>query len=448
MRERFHLRGKFERARAAALVVLLCVLAAECGAALFVFWKTGTWVYAAKPSAATKPAADVQSPSGRTPAEAFSTFAARLHPYFGFAGPYEGELGGLHWNALGSLQRAPLAIPYVPKANDIVVAVFGGSVAASLIVAPNGGIPLDLAFKSSPSFHGRNVVVVAGAISGGKQPQQLFRLAYLLAIGQHIDLVINVDGFNEFALGEQNIRADLDPVLPAAQTMRPMLSRLSQGPATEEFYDIAHQLYATRRAVAEHSAARARSLTGLGYAWATVRERVSRYQLAQVTIRHEQFVRSKDWEELKPLFSLDMPRRTAPRETTEALYDLWLRSSQQMRALAAGSGIPYLHIVQPNQYYSQHRFTDRERSIALSLPHDHEYRVGIENGYRLLAARKSALDAQQIVSALDLFDGTDDEVFADGCCHFNSKGETIFADYVANQAAMVLKGSKDSRKRE
>lgn len=446
--ERLNLRARSDRFGSYAIIALLALLSVESAGALFFLWQTGSWVYVARQSAPI-PASTTQTPAARTPAEAFATFAARLHPYFGFAGPYEGELGGLYWNALGSLQRAPLAIPYVPKSNDIVVVIFGGSVAASLVVAPNGGLPLDLALKKSPLLQGRNVIVVAAAISGGKQPQQLFRLAYLLAIGQHIDLIINVDGFNEFALGQQNIRADLDPVLPAAQNMRPMLSRISQGPATEEFYDIAHQLYASRRAVAHHSAQREQARTGIGYAWATVQEQVSRRQLARVIGRHEKLVSSKDWGDLKPLFSLDLPRRVASGDPTEMLYDLWLRSSQQMRALATGNGIPYVHIIQPNQYYSKHRFSDGERSVALSIPSNHEFRVGAENGYKLLAAREADLSDQQIISAVDLFDGIDEEVYADNCCHYNARGETIFAEYIAGAASSVLaKNLKKSPKRE
>jgi hypothetical protein len=71
------------------------------------------------------------------------------------------------------------------------------------------------------------------------------------------------------------------------------------------------------------------------------------------------------------------------------LFDLWLRSAQEMRLLAEARGAGFLHVVQPNQYYSKHSFSQRERAVALSLPPEHEYRRGVEMGYALLAARSA-----------------------------------------------------------
>jgi hypothetical protein len=432
----------YKRGFKVLIAATLCLLSIETAGALFFLWENGSLIYFARqPSFAAQPSEDGDRPLPvRTPAEAFSTFAARLHPYFGFAGPYEGEIGGLYWNALGALQREPTRIPHVPGKDDIVVAIFGGSVAASLVVTPAGGTPLDIALKSFAPFKDRNVILIAAALSGGKQPQQLFKLAYLLAIGQHIDLVLNVDGFNEFALGWQNVTADLNPVLPAAQNMRPMLSRLSQSPSTERFYEIAYRMLAARRGVSNYSNAQQQARTGIQYAWASAWALWSKRRLAEEIIRYEAMALSKDWADMKSLFSLDMPPIDTQVRPIEQLYDLWLRSSQQMRSLSLGNNIKFVHVIQPNQYYSKHNFSEAERAVALSLPADHGYRIAVQNGYPLLDARREELGTEGILSAIAFFDEINEDVYVDNCCHFNARGETLFAQYVAEQAAKAFSG--------
>jgi hypothetical protein len=431
-------RSYFRYGTQGIIIAVLCLLSVEVAGALFFAWENGSLIYIRRIAEPAKQDSDVrEGPAVRTPAEAASVFAARLHPYFGFAGPYEGELGGLYWNALGSLQRERITIPYAPRKNDLVVVIFGGSVAFNLAITPEGGTALDAALQVLPTFHDRKIVLINAALSGAKQPAQLFKLAYLLAIGQHIDFAINVDGFNEFALGWQNVVAGLPPIMPAAQNMRPLLSRLSDSPASEAFYEAAYRMYAARRSLMQHTNARERARAGIGYAWATAWATWGKRELASATIRYEQFVRSGDWGRTKRLFSLDL-LETPQDDPIEQIYALWLRSSRQMRALAAANGIRYVHVVQPSQYFSKHRFSETERLIALSLPENHDYRIGIRKGYPLLAANLLSLRAEGIESAIDIFDGINDAVFADGCCHLNRLGETLLAQYVAGQAAAAL----------
>ena len=50
------------------------------------------------------------------------------------------------------------------------------------------------ALQRLPQLAGKKVVVYNMAQGPGKQPQQLMELAYLIAAGQHIDLVLSLDG--------------------------------------------------------------------------------------------------------------------------------------------------------------------------------------------------------------------------------------------------------------
>jgi hypothetical protein len=120
-----------------------------------------------------------------------------------------------------------------------------------------------------------------------------------------------------------------------------------------------------------------------------------------------------------------------------ALFDLWLRSSQQMRVLTEAQKGRYLHVVQPNQYHTKHIFSPRERAIALG-PQEIGYRQGVERGYALLMERSALLQANGIVSAIALFDDVPDEVYADSCCHYTARGETLFAEFIAIEAERQL----------
>ncbi len=413
------------RWRGAAIMLLLCLLAVEGAGVAFHFWQTGELVYLRRPAAPVK----------ENPAEQPKGYRQRLHPYFGFTGPYGADLGRLHTNSLGFRQREKLTIPFVPAKNDVVVAVFGGSVASNLVMGWRGGTPLADSLRALPAFEGRNPVVINMAQGSAKQPQQLIKLAYLLAIGQRIDLAINVDGFNEFALGWQNVSADLDPVFPAAQFMAPMLAALLPSPASEEFYGIAHRMLEARRLAAGYSARADRARSGVTYAWAVSMALWYRMQLSKTMLQYDALVLSKSWSNLKPLFSLDLPKSEAAENPQEKMFAIWLRCSQQMKMLSDANAIKYVHVVQPNQYYSRHAFSDDERKVALAFPEDHEYRVGIVKGYPLFAARDAILKANRIVSALGLFDDIHEEVYADACCHYNARGETALATFVAAEVA-------------
>ena len=46
-------------------------------------------------------------------------------------------------------------------------------------------------------FQGKNIRLISLAVSGHKQPQQLMTVLYYLILGGKLELLINLDGFNE-----------------------------------------------------------------------------------------------------------------------------------------------------------------------------------------------------------------------------------------------------------
>ncbi len=95
---------------------------------------------------------------------------------------------------------------------DFVVGIFGGSVANNLVNV--GGAALTEALEArSPAWKGR--VEILNLASGGyKQPHQIFVLTEMILLGVPFDLVINLDGFNEVALGGSDSRSGWHPLFP------------------------------------------------------------------------------------------------------------------------------------------------------------------------------------------------------------------------------------------
>jgi hypothetical protein len=87
--------------------------------------------------------------------------------------------------------------PFFDDSDAFVVAITGGSVAQNLW--KSSAEELAALMRSLPEVEGRPVRVICLAIFGYKQPQQLAGLSYFLAIGGRIDVLVNIDGFNEIA---------------------------------------------------------------------------------------------------------------------------------------------------------------------------------------------------------------------------------------------------------
>src|SRR5690606_10565907 len=132
-----------------------------------------------------------------------------LHPYFG---PMHRPGVRAESNNFGF--GSPYAFPY-RRANDrqLLIGIFGGSVARFFC---DQGIPrLTQVLERDPRYAGREIVPLCFAHEGYKQPQQLLVLAYFLSIGQELDLVLNIDGFNEVALGAYNYNQGRDISMPS-----------------------------------------------------------------------------------------------------------------------------------------------------------------------------------------------------------------------------------------
>jgi hypothetical protein len=126
--------------------------------------------------------------------------------------------------------------------------------------------------------------------------------------------------------------------------------------------------------------------------------------------------------------------RVRPREDGALWDDIasgWLRSSRLMQQTLAARGARYIHLLQPNQYFTTRPFAPGEAEVALTA--DSPFKAGAEQGYpaleRLVAS--GAFASVTFVDGVHLFDAERAPVYIDNCCHYTRRGYEILADAIA-----------------
>jgi hypothetical protein len=229
----------------------------------------------------------------------------------------------------------------------------------------------------------------------------------------------------------------MDPIMPAAQMVVQLSQEITTTDESVRYHELVYRLASARNDREAQLAAINSARFGLSYIVTRARLAWDDRTIAELSQEFEHLTaHTPDWGERKKRLGVDFTRQHG--ETFSDIFDLWLRSSETMQVLATSMDARYLHIVQPNQYASKHRFGPHETQIGLSRPPTDAWRVGTQRGYGLIQERQSVLAAHHIVSAIGLFDAIDEEVFVDNCCHFNARGETLLSEFVAREVAAQL----------
>jgi hypothetical protein len=102
-----------------------------------------------------------------------------------------------------------------------------------------GWMSMTETLQRDPRFKDRPIRVHNYALAGYKEPQQAAMLSYLFAMGQRPDAVVNLDGFNEAALGWHNARLGTNPLYPHVPHWAETGSNMrSDGDMLEYLYDV------------------------------------------------------------------------------------------------------------------------------------------------------------------------------------------------------------------
>jgi hypothetical protein len=111
----------------------------------------------------------------------------------------------------------------------------------------------------------------------------------------------------------------------------------------------------------------------------------------------------------------------------------WMAASLLMHDLLAARGVPYVHVLQPNQYFTRRVFSSEEARVALDS--GTPFKEAVEQGYPALARASAALSAkEQFLDGTAAFDREPAAVYEDDCCHYTERGYEILAEVIANRA--------------
>ena len=367
----------------------------------------------------------------------------RLHPFFGYVlkqGAFTNERLKLKVNRQGffSLYEYPFV---KTNKNQFIVGVFGGSVANNFALDEYVNQKLSKKLNTYPEFANKEIIVLNFGNGGYKQPQQLLILNYFLALGQELDLVLNIDGFNEVALSNLNNKAQVELGMPSVQHIQP-LTGLANNNLSPEVMSSIVQISENKKQLKEAIDKLPTCQLALCHAVTSlqVRQLVNSYQQAVAKYDIQVKNSSKDTANSSITY---IPKANSVLKDAAAfdkMASMWYESSVTMNQVLSSRKIPYFHFVQPNQYYPTQRvFTEKEKLIAINK--DSPYIEAVKKGYPVLLSKVDDLQKARVnvFSGVNILDNTKETVYKDACCHYNSVGEEVLVNYVSSSIIKVLR---------
>jgi len=371
----------------------------------------------------------------------------RFHPFFGFIQqPTADFRPGFKVNNYGFI--SPYDYPLKKtKNNQFIIGVFGGSVASDYAIFQVENQILPKYLKQLPGLKDKEFVILSFATGGYKQPQQLLILNYFLALGQELDMVVNIDGFNEVALANLNNKNKVDLAMPSIQHIWPLANFANNSLSTKAMEaTIRIQKNKTRinqglSSLQQCSLAACDALISV-----YVQNLVNNYKTDVIKFEKERTKQQKNDSSSVIYINTNNSVLQDSLAFEEMAWN-WAKSSIFMHKVLSASNVSYFHVLQPNQYYQTKRvFGEAEKQIAFNK--ETPYAKSVEIGYPALFKKLPNLKKNNIniLNAVNVFDRTKDAVYVDSCCHYNQAGEVIFSDYVGRSILEALR--KDERKKK
>ena len=363
-------------------------------------------------------------------------------PQFGAAAP--GDRRILHpfsgWDTDGTRERTAAELARARQGLDaradaapeeLRVLVLGGSVAR--LFEPVGVPRLFEALKADPRLANRTPVLWGHACNAYKQPQQLMALAWLFSIGIVPDVVIEIDGHNEVTIGLENASRGTFPAYPSivhwgALAVGGALDREAMQTAGHTI-DLQDRIAARTQTLLEWHVEHSALASALG------QRSVRALQRQRGELQNRFYALLKDSSTSAQIKGPPFPED--PAELLRTCVEVWGRSSRSMRALCQSRGVTYLHVLQPTLFDPAGRPpTEAERAAGTALD---SWMRGVREGYPLLreAGRALAAEGENFCDATDVFVGLEGDIYYD-VCHFNDRGNTVFADRIAQALLRAL----------
>ena len=304
------------------------------------------------------------------------------------------------------------------------VYLLGGSVAQ--LFGQLGSAKLVERLKAEPELRARPIRVHNFACAGYKQPQQAMNLAYLLALGHEPDVVIDIDGFNEAALGRFNAKNGANPLYPSLPHWAKATNGIRADPGMVEHL---HDVRVSQQAAREFGQTFLRS--GL---WnSCFLEHVGSLRLE--SLRRE-YIRAygvlTDYIASRPKEAeTSGPEFPADDEGIDAMIlRSWRENSISLAGMCAERGIAFLHVLQPTLHDEGSKpLTQKEKDGSTADP---TWIDGVKRLYPRMREAGPGLGEHGVrfFDATRVFAGHPEDVYYD-VCHFQQHGNDILAVAVA-----------------
>jgi hypothetical protein len=371
----------------------------------------------------------------------------RFHPYFGYVmkqGAFPRPDVNLKVNNYGFYSRYDY--PFIKKnSNQYIIGMFGGSVANDFAVNDYIYTEFTRRLKKSPFFANKDIILLNFGNGGYKQPQQLLILNYFLAINQQLDMVINLDGFNEIALANVNNTNQLDLAMPSFQHIQP-LTGLANNNLSFKVLQSMLELRQTKKLLSKTMKDLDSCSLALCYTARSLQARhlINQYQEKLKDYEKQQKANANQLFDKNNVINLyQSPSKLDAEKAYDKMISIWYQSSLTMSQVLKARKIPYFHFIQPNQYYQTKRvFTEEEKKLYIGTDSPYSDAIKIEYPKLLSKVEDLRKDQVNIFSAVNVLDGTKETVYRDNCCHYNNIGQNLLGDYISEAIIKVVKDSK------
>lgn len=361
-----------------------------------------------------------------------------LHPYYGYimnpnwieefrheSGTKDGGQLLIEdpMNAYGFFGDTPPIQPRNPK--KLMVAITGGSVAA--YAGAWGRKAFIEGLSHIPAFKDREIVLLNFGQAAYKQPQQIMVIGDILSQGGALDLLINIDGFNEIALprGHDAFGLGVSPFFPQIWKL-----------TSETNFSRDAMVHLGRIALLQENRTKWAKYAGSS-PWRYSVTATTVWQIMDNSLAKQKAALEKNLgqsAETKASGSVpttaDMRTSLGPphalkdaRALYEASASLWARASVMLNNMVASQGGLYVHVLQPNQYFPGSRPIGAD-DAKIALNPMSFYKPEVERGYPYMRSAGQSL-LQSGIHFYDLtalFKDYPAPVYVDNCCHFSKEG--------------------------
>ncbi len=363
-----------------------------------------------------------------------------IHPYRGVSPRPKGptDVPGKNYNVLGihSQEEDPRLLPE----DELVVGVFGGSVARGLALTSHWAIKEAIEATLGTE---QTIRVINFGVSGYKQPQQVTLLSELVLLGTPLDVVINVDGFNEVVLARANALKARHPLYPDYDFWVSALGTATGSLTDKQIQLQARTLEQRARFIELGEALAASPWKGLAavetvFGWRAL-EASSNAMLAEQEMRRLPIRKLED-----DLWHLDDPCLVDADTCWDLYYQIWQRSSRMMAQIAEHGGARYFHVLQPNQYVEGSKTELHEQELQVAWQPNHPWSRWARDGYTGLrdAGRELAAEGEHYLDATQIYRSSKDMDYGDSCCHMTHEGYRKLAVKIGTWVGEILAAEK------